>query len=66
MWLMESGRKEPKECVVNDEIKVAVSKKESAWNEVLAASDEKAKERCEESYKKRKEEGYKEYISEQK
>ena len=38
----------PKESVVewNDEIKVAVRRKEAAWKEMLAASDDEAKERC--------------------
>ena len=30
----------------NDEIKATVRKKDAAWKEVLAASDEEAKERC--------------------
>ena len=35
--------KEPIECVWNDEIKAAIRKKEDAWKEMLAASDEEAK-----------------------
>ena len=39
-------RKNPKSVWWNDEIKAAVRRKESAWKDVLAASDEEAKERC--------------------
>ena len=38
----------------NDEIKAAVRRKEAAWKEVLAASDEEAKERCMEAYREEK------------
>ena len=54
MRLSESWRKEPKECVVEREIKVAFRRKESAWKGVLAASDEETKERCMEAYRKKK------------
>ena len=37
-----------------DEVIAAVMRKESAWKEVLAASDEEAKERCMEAYRKEK------------
>ena len=53
MWLSESGGKELKRmCGWNDEVKPAVRIKQAAWKEVLAASDEEAKERCMEVYKK--------------
>ena len=45
----------------NDEIKTTVRRKEAAWKEVLASSDEKAKERCMEVYREEKV-----YITEQK
>ena len=35
----------------SDEIKAAVRRKEAAWKEVLATSDEEAKERCMEVYR---------------
>ena len=38
----------------NDEVKTAVRKKEIAWKEVLAASDEEAKKRCIEAYSEEK------------
>ena len=38
----------------NDEIKVANRKKKAAWKEVLAASDEEAKERRMEAYREEK------------
>ena len=38
----------------NDEVKTAVRRKEAAWKEVLAASNEEAKERCMEVYKEKK------------
>ena len=41
-------------------------RKEAAWNEVLGATDEEAKERCMEAYKEKKRERLKVYISEQK
>ena len=47
----------------SDEIKGAVMRKEVAWKEVLAASNEKAKERCMETKRR---ERLKVYISEQK
>ena len=52
-WAMVDSAREarvegnnPKSVWWNDEIKVAVRKKEAAWKEVLAASNEGAKERC--------------------
>ena len=47
MWLSETGVKEP--SVWNKEFKAAIRRKE-----VLAASDEEAKERCMEAYRKEK------------
>ena len=44
----------PKSVWWNDEIKAAVRRKEAAWKEVLAASNEEAKERCMEVYKEEK------------
>ena len=38
----------------NNEIKAAVRTKEVAWEEMLAASDEEARERCMEAYKEEK------------
>ena len=40
------GGKNPKSVWRNDEIKVAVKRKEAAWKGVLATSDEETKERC--------------------
>ena len=40
------GEEKPKECVVERYIRAAVRRKEAAWKEVLAASDEATKERC--------------------
>ena len=34
----------------NDQVKAAVKRKEDAWNEVLGARDEDARERCLEAY----------------
>ena len=48
VWLSERWGK-------NDEIKAAIRRKEAAWKEMLAASDEEAKIRCMEPYKKKKE-----------
>ena len=39
------GGKNQKRVWWNDEVKAAVSRKEAAWKEVLAASNEEAKER---------------------
>ena len=38
----------------NNEVKAGVRRKESAWKEVLAASNEEAKERCMEAYREEK------------
>ena len=38
----------------NDEVKATIRRKEAAWKEVLATSDEEAKERCMESYREEK------------
>ena len=46
--------KNPKNVWWNDEAKSAVRRKESAWKEVLAASNEEAKERCMETYREEK------------
>ena len=43
-----------KRVLWNDEIKAAVRRKEAPWKEVLAASDEEAKERCMEAYREEK------------
>ena len=48
------GGKNPKSVWWNDEIKAAVRRKDAAWKEVLAASDEEAKERCMETYREKK------------
>ena len=48
------GRQNPKSVRWNDEIKAAVGGKKAAWKEVLAASDEQAKERCMEAYREEK------------
>ena len=51
---MRVWEKNPKSMFLNDEIKVAVRRKEAAWKEVLAASDEETKERCMEVYREEK------------
>ena len=38
----------------NEYVKAAIKRKEAAWKQVLAASDEKAKERCMEAYREEK------------
>ena len=38
----------------NDEIKAAIKRKEAAWKEMLAASDEEANERCMETHREEK------------
>ena len=38
----------------NDVVKAAVERNETAWREVLAATDEVAKDRCMEIYKEEK------------
>ena len=43
---MRVGGRNPKSVWWNDKIKAAVRRKEAAWNEVLTASNEEAKERC--------------------
>ena len=48
---MKVEGKNPKSAWWNDEVKAAVRRKEAAWKEVLAASDEEAKERWMEAYK---------------
>ena len=49
------GENNPKYVWWNNEIKAAFRRKEVAWKQVLAASDEKAKERCMEAYREEKE-----------
>ena len=48
------GGNSPKSVWWNDEVKVAVRRKEAAWKEVSAASNEEAKERCMEAYREEK------------
>ena len=48
------GGKDQKSVWCNDEINVAVRRKESAWKEVLAASDEETKKKCMEAYREEK------------
>ena len=50
------GGKNPKSVWWNDEIKTAIKRKEAAWKEALAASDEEAKEICMEAYRGEKRE----------
>ena len=40
------GGKNPKSLYWNNEVKAAVGRKEATWKEVLATSNEEAKERC--------------------
>ena len=47
--LSESGGK-TQSVWWDDEVKAAVKRKETAWKEVLAASDKEAKERCMKAY----------------
>ena len=44
-----------KECVVEQYVKASVRRKKAAWKEVLAASNEEAKERCMGLTKKKRE-----------
>ena len=53
-WIGEVSKLKYLGCVLNDEVQTAVRRKEAAWKEVLAASDEKAKERCREVYREEK------------
>ena len=48
------GEKNPMNVGWNYVVKAAVRRKEDAWKEVLAASDEEAKESCMEAYKEEK------------
>ena len=48
------GGKNPKNVWWNDEARVAVRRMKAAWKEVLAASDEEAKERCMDAYREEK------------
>ena len=43
MWFSESRGKEPKDCVMVNEVKAAVTRKEAVRKKVLTASDEEAK-----------------------
>ena len=47
------GGKNSKSMRWNDEIKAAVRRKETAWKEVLAASEEEEKESCMEVYREK-------------
>ena len=51
---MRKWGKNPKSICWNDEVKSVVRRKEAAWKEVLAASDEEAKERYMEVYREEK------------
>ena len=51
------GVKNPKSVWWNDEIKAAVTRKEAAWKEVLAASDEEAKEKMYGNVQRREKKG---------
>ena len=52
---MRVGRKNPNSVWWNDEIKALVVRREvAAWKEVLAVSDEEAKERCMEVQRREK------------
>ena len=58
VWFSESwGEKNLKSVWWNDEIKSAVRRKEAAWKEVLAANDEKEKERFMKMYREEKKKG---------
>ena len=48
------GGKNSKSVWWNDEVKSAVRRKKADWKEVLAGSDEEAKERCMEAYREKK------------
>ena len=48
------GGKKPKSVWWNDEVTAAVRRREAAWKEVLAASDEEAKESCMETHRDEK------------
>ena len=48
------GGKNPNGVLWNNEIQAAVRRKEAAWKEVLAASNEEASERCMEVYREEK------------
>ena len=52
--VQRKGGKKLKVVCWNDEVKGVVRRKEAARKEVLAASDEEAKERCMESYREEK------------
>ena len=43
LWLKVNGEKNPKSVWWNNEVKAAVRRKEAAWKEVLAASNEEEK-----------------------
>ena len=52
--MVRVGGKNPKSVWLNDEIKVAVRRKEAAWKEALTDSYKEAKERCMEAYRENK------------
>ena len=51
---MRDGGKNPKSVWWKDEVNVAVRRKEAAWKEVLADSDEEAKGKCMETFREEK------------
>ena len=55
MWgSVRDGGKNPKSVWWKDEVNVAVRRKEAAWKEVLADSDEEAKGKCMETFREEK------------
>ena len=52
---MREEGKNPRSIWWQDEVKVAVRRKEAAWKEMSAANDEKGKEKCRKRTEKRRE-----------